>query len=117
MDKKLQNSLILNAAIEVIQNVMPTNILNPLNVFNDDYETQKTQESPDDLEDDKFLHERFLLQFCKPAVRDDTPQPTEPPILPQDGMEIDEKNDSLTYYDIIEREMTSNISDENIKVK
>lgn len=102
MDRRVRWELIVKNALEVLQNVLPTNIMDNLDRLDDDEDEQ--DDTPEDLDEDRFFHEYFTAQN----------HPTITAIKP----ETLDTNDSLTYFEIVEQEMMESlpITKENIEV-
>lgn len=88
---KVKRELIVKSALEVIENVMPTNILENLKQFEDD-EEEDIGKTADDLDEDRFFHE--FRNHHNDEILNLT-----------SGTEPADNNDSLTYFEIVEQEM------------
>lgn len=96
MDKQVQKDLIVKNALEVLQNVLPTNIMENLERLGDEDDSNGT---PDDLDEDRFFYE-YLAK--KTQTQPQTQSPQIPKIISK-AEPVD--NDSLTYFEIVEQEM------------
>lgn len=91
MDRKARRELIVKSALEVLENVMPTNIMQSLDRLEDEEEFNENQ---NDLDEDRFFFEK-ISQNREEASN----------IIPK--IELD--NDSLTYFEIVEQEMMQSL--------
>lgn len=92
MNEDLKRELIVKTALEVLQNVMSTNIVDNLEKFYEEEKNEDIDESADDLDDDRFFHE--LTNHYNQQSQIST-----------SNIEHIDKNDSLTYFEIVEQEM------------
>ncbi|XP_055297940.1 uncharacterized protein LOC129566214 [Sitodiplosis mosellana] len=88
MNRQVKRELIIKNALEVLQNVLPTNIME--NFERLDEEDENSGETPDDLDEDRFFYEYLTAQQTPKII---------PKTKPVDN------NDSLTYFEIVEQEM------------
>lgn len=103
MSIRTKKEILIGTVAELVQNLLPTQILCTLDTF--DINNEESQPTANDLEDEKFIQE-LLLANRKPSTASHYPD------------EILDHNRSLTYYDIIEEEMLSSltVSKHNIQV-
>lgn len=103
MSIRTKKEILIGAVAELVQQLLPTQILSTLDTF--DINNEEIQPTANDLEDEKFIQE-LLLANRKPSTASNCPD------------EILDHNRSLTYYDIIEEEMLSSltVSKQNIQV-
>lgn len=103
MSNTTKKEILVGAVGELLQNLLPTQILSTLDTF--DINNEEIQPAANDLEDEKFIQE-LLLANRKSTIASHYPD------------EIHDHNRSLTYYDIIEEEMLSSltVSKQNIQV-
>lgn len=103
MSISTRKEILIGAVAELVQQLLPTQILSTLDTF--DINNEESQPTANDLEDEKFIQE-LLLANRKPSAASHCPD------------EILDHNRSLTYYDIIEEEMLSSltVSKQNIQV-
>lgn len=92
IDREMSRELIVKTALELIQNIMPTNIVENLERLGAEDESN---ENSDDLDEDRFFY-RMISQNQEP-----TPD-LAPKIEPVE-------NDSLTYFEIVEQEMMQSL--------
>lgn len=90
MDKQVLKKLVVKTTLEVLQNVLPTNIMESLERLD---EVDDSNEASDDLEEDRFFYEYSIAQS-------DIPKTSK--IIPRDEPA---ESDSLTYFEIVEQEM------------
>lgn len=100
MDRQLQRELIVKNALEVLQNVLPTNIMENLERLDGEDDSDGT---PNDLDEDRFFYEYL-------AKKSQTETKTQPPQMPQIIPKAEPMdNDSLTYFEIVEQEMMQSL--------
>lgn len=86
MDRRRE--LIIRNTLEVLQSVLPTNIMENLKRLDAD-DNEHCDGTPNDLDEDRFFYNYLSAQT--------------PNITPK--LEPMENNDSLTYFEIVEQEM------------
>lgn len=99
MNADLKRELIVKTAMEVLQNVMPTNIVENLQKFNEEEDDDDIADSADDLDEDRFffqLKNRYQLNNQENLNFTSNTEQTD-------------KNDSLTYFEIVEQEMMQSL--------
>lgn len=121
MDNEAQkNELIVKTTLELLQNVLPTNIMVNLDQL-DGGSTSDTNEFVNDSDEDRFIFEQLSKQRNQTKV-ESTPAKAmtqaatgfqesqfdgEPEFIAS-GEQID-SNSSLTYYEIVEQEMMQSL--------
>lgn len=103
MDKNIQKELIIKTALEVLQNVLPTNIMENIEKLDGDDESKETS---DDMDEERFIFEQLTRKV-------DQIEPVDEP-----NLEPIDPNASLTYFEIVEQEMMQSlpVSTENVTV-
>lgn len=128
MDNGAQtNGLIVKTTLELLQHVLPTNIMVNLEQMEAN-SNGDTAESANDLDEDRFLFERFSKNWnAKPTSAEGAaaaaagefqePQFVAGSDFDESGEQVD-NNLSLTYYEIVEQEMmkTLPVTPKNITV-
>ncbi|XP_031627836.1 uncharacterized protein LOC116343754 [Contarinia nasturtii] len=89
MDRQILRELVVKNALEVLQNVLPTNITEQLERL--DADEEEGDDRSNDLDEDRFFYEFFTSQTETPKI-----------VVKQ---ETNESNESLTYFQIVEQEM------------
>lgn len=109
MNNQVRKKLIFQMALEVLQNVLPTNIMENLEKFDDDNESNNFT---DDLDEEHFIHQVSLAR-----VNNDE-SVIDPFIEPLVIVNQFEPNASLTYFEIVEQEMLQSlpVTKDNITV-
>lgn len=139
MDNRAQkNELIVKTTLELLQNVLPTNIMANLEQL-DASSNGDAIEFANDLDEDRFFFEQFSKKRNQPNAEStiDESTPTEAEEAPavatasgfqepqfvagsefNDSGDQADNNSSLTYYEIVEQEIMKSlpITKENIKV-
>lgn len=103
MDRNIQKELIIKTALEMLQNVLPTNIMENLEKLDPDDESKETS---DDLDEERFIFQQLTRKVIRIEPVD---EPNLEPIDP---------NASITYFQIVEQEMMQSlpVSRENVTV-
>lgn len=129
-----KNELIVKTTLELLQNVLPTNIMANLDQLDGD-STSDTNEFLNDSDEDRFIFEQLSKQWnqskAEPTPAEAVTQAatqaaaglqepqfdgSEPEFI-DSGDQID-NNSSLTYYEIVEQEMMQSlpVTKDNITV-
>lgn len=106
MDTATKRKLLIGTIGEMVQQFLPTKILDTLETLN---ENVGNNETANDLEEEKFIQELLLAnRQCETTSNID---------LTEDCESV-QNAESLTYYDIIEQEILSSliVSKRNIRV-
>lgn len=126
MDNEAQkNELIVKTTLELLQNVLPTNIMANLDQL-DAGSTSDPNEFANDSDEDRFIFEQLSKQRnqsnaestqAEGAAGIHESQSSGEPEFIDSGEQID-NNSSLTYYDIVEQEMMQSlpVTKDNIMV-
>lgn len=103
MDEELQKELIIKNVLEVLQNVMPTNIMDNLDKL--DVDEEDGGDRSNDLDEDRFFYEFFTAQTATPNM-----------VVKK---ESNDNTESLTYFQIVEQEMAESlpVTKYNIEVR
>lgn len=112
MDCKTRNELIAKTALELIQNVLPTNIMSNLDLLDGQY-----------IDSDSFSDDFDETKFIQCHLMNKTPIANS--LMEASGSKEDnssrslDNSESLTYFEIVEQEMMSDlcVTADNIKVK
>lgn len=106
MNTQFRKELIVKSALDVLQNILPTNIMENLERLNE--EEDSINMSPDDLDEERFIYEH-LAKRIKPTAEAEFK-----PVVKTETVD----NSSLTYFEIVEQEMMQSlpVTKENIKV-
>lgn len=120
------NELIVKTTVELLQNVLPTNIMANQEQM-EDGSTSDTNEFLNDSDEDRFIFEQLSKQRNQSKV-ESTPAETmaqaaagsqfDGELEFMDSGEQIDNNSSLTYYDIVEQEMMQSfpVTKDNIMV-
>lgn len=100
MDTQLQKELIVKNALEVLQNVLPTNIMENLERLDAEDDSNR---APDDMDEDRFFYEYLATKTQTETLT----QPVQMPQIVPKAEPLD--NDSLTYFEIVEQEMMQSL--------
>lgn len=110
MNTRMRKELIVKSALDVLQHILPTNIMENLDRLN---EEEDSINNSDDLDEERFIYE----QLAKRIPRDLRPT-TETEFKPVIKTETVDSS-SLTYFEIVEQEMMQSlpVTKENIEVR
>lgn len=100
MAEQITRELIAKSTLEMLQNVLPTNIM--ANVKNFDVDDDSSYD--DGLDEERFFFENIASNLA-PTAEQPSPQPVD-------------HNRSLTYFEIVEQEMMQSlpVTKENLEV-
>lgn len=113
MNKRARRELIVKTTLEVLQNVLPTNIMENLDKLNAD---DDSDDFTDNLDEEKFFYEQLVRKVPNepevPIVSNELsassvskqPKHSKRPKNVASTEPVD-NNASLTYFDIVEQEM------------
>lgn len=109
MDNRVKKELIVKTALELLQNVLPTNITENLEKLG---ESDEPNGFVDDMDEARFIYEKLSPQF------NNDESVFEPIIEPVVCITQIDPNASLTYFEIVEQEMMLSlpVTKENITV-
>lgn len=109
MDNRVKKELIVKTALELLQNVLPTNITENLEKLG---ESDEPNGFVDDMDEARFIYEKLSPQF------NNDESVFQPMIEPVVCITQIDPNASLTYFEIVEQEMMLSlpVTKENITV-
>lgn len=120
MDGNTKRELIIKTTLEMIQNVLPTNIVANLERMD---ACSEPSELLDDFEEDRFFYEQLTnkVQTIAPAEPIEDVSPVEFVELAKESNATDplDTTASLTYFEIVEQEMMLSlpVTKENVSVR
>lgn len=110
MNKRARRELIVKTTLDVLQNVLPTNIMENLDKMNAD---EDSDEFIDDLDEERFIYEKLVRKV--PVVSNEPNEPNVSSVSKKPkhskvpnvvaSTEPVDNNASLTYFEIVEQEM------------
>lgn len=112
MQSQLRKELIVKTTLDILQNILPTNIMENLDRLN---EEEDSTCNTDVLDEDRFFYEHLTKRkkLELPAKSEPTKKTKTESLAKNDALD-----NSLTYFDIVEQEMMQSlpVTRENIEV-